>query len=91
MIPGTEASRSTSSTSLMSRTRTCRDGVGRSGEELNVGSGTEASARRSSERLIEITGSDLEVELDPRRCYMRRRVGATKRRSELLGWEAARD
>ena len=36
-----------------------------SGEELNIGSGTEASAREIAERLIEIVGADLEVDYQP--------------------------
>ena len=36
-----------------------------SGEELNVGSGTEASVREIVERLIELTGADVEPEYRP--------------------------
>ena len=36
-----------------------------SGEEFNVGSGTEASVREIVERLIEITGADVEPEYRP--------------------------
>jgi len=61
-----------------------------SGEELNVGSGTEASAREIAERLIAIVGSDVDVEyqLDAR-VLMRRRVGSNEKAKRLLGWEAS--
>lgn len=58
-------------------------------EEFNVGSGTEASALEIAEKLIEIVGSDVSVELDPSvRVLMRRRVGSNAKAKELLGWEA---
>jgi nucleoside-diphosphate-sugar epimerase len=58
-------------------------------EEFNVGSGTEASALEIAEKLIEIAGADVEVELDPSvRVLMRRRVGSNAKAKELLGWEA---
>jgi UDP-glucose 4-epimerase len=61
-----------------------------SAEELNVGSGTEASAREVAERLIEIVGADVEVEYQPDvRVLMRRRVGSSERAKRLLGWEAS--
>lgn len=62
------------------------------GEELNVGSGTEASVREIVEKLLELTGSDLEPEyrLDER-VLMRRRVGSSERAEQLLGWRASRD
>jgi nucleoside-diphosphate-sugar epimerase len=61
-----------------------------SGEELNVGSGTEASAREIAERLIEIVDADVEVQYQPDvRVLMRRRVGSNRRAKELLGWEAS--
>lgn len=60
-----------------------------SGEEFNVGSGTEASAREIAEKLVAIVGSDVEVEYDPSvRVLMRRRVGSNRKAKELLGWEA---
>ena len=53
-----------------------------SGEELNVGSGTEASAREIAERLIELVGADVEVEYQPDvRVLMRRRVGSNEKAS----------
>ena len=61
-----------------------------SGEELNVGSGTEASAREIAERLIGIVGADFEVEYQPDvRVLMRRRVGSNEKARRLLGWEAS--
>jgi UDP-glucose 4-epimerase len=63
-----------------------------SGEELNVGSGTEASVREVVERLIALTG--VEVEPDYRleeRVLMTRRVGSSEKAERLLGWKARRD
>jgi len=60
-----------------------------SGEEFNVGSGTEASAREIAEKLIEIAGAEVEVEYDPSvRVLMRRRVGSNLKAKQLLGWQA---
>ncbi len=62
------------------------------GEEFNVGSGTEASAKEIAERLIAIIGADVEVQLQPDvRVLMRRRVGSSEKAKRLLGWSAARD
>ena len=62
------------------------------GVELNVGSGTEVSVREIVEKLIELTGSDVEPEFDlSQRVLMRRRVGSSARARELLGWSASRD
>lgn len=63
-----------------------------SGEELNVGSGTEASVREVVERLIRLTGADVEPEyrLDER-VWMTRRVGSSEKARRLLGWSARRD
>ena len=61
-----------------------------SGEELNGGSGTEASARDIAERLIGIVGTDVEVEYQPDvRVLMKRRVGSNEKAKRLLGWEAS--
>ena len=47
-----------------------------SGEAFNVGSGGEASVREITERLIALTGSDVEPHYDlEQRVLMRRRVG----------------
>ena len=65
-----------------------RDGLGRLGEEFNVGSGTEASAREIVERLIESTGADVEAEYQPDvRVPMTRRVGSNEKakRAARLG------
>jgi UDP-glucose 4-epimerase len=63
-----------------------------SGEELNVGSGTEASVREVVEKLIELTGAAVEPEyrLDER-VWMTRRVGSSEKARRLLGWTARRD
>jgi UDP-glucose 4-epimerase len=63
-----------------------------SGEELNVGSGGEASVREVVEKLIELTGADVEPEykLDER-VWMTRRVGSSEKARQLLGWSASRD
>jgi UDP-glucose 4-epimerase len=61
-----------------------------SGEEVNVGSGTEASARDIAERIIGIVGVDVGVEYQPDvRVLMRRRVGSNAKAKSLLGWEAS--
>lgn len=61
-----------------------------SGEEFNVGSGTEASAREIAERLIGIVGVDVDVEYQPDvRVLMKRRVGSNEKAKRLLGWEAS--
>ena len=62
-----------------------------SDEAFNVGSGTEASVREIAEKLIELTGADVEAEYDHgQRVLMRRRVGSNARAKELLGWQARR-
>jgi UDP-glucose 4-epimerase len=61
-----------------------------SGEELNVGSGTEASAREIAQRLIQIAGAEVDIEYQPDvRVLMRRRVGSNDKAKQLLGWEAS--
>ena len=63
-----------------------------SGEELNVGSGTEASVREVVEKLIVLTGADVEPEYRPdERVWMTRRVGSSEKAKRLLGWSARRD
>jgi UDP-glucose 4-epimerase len=63
-----------------------------SGEELNVGSGAEASVREVVEKLIELTGADVEPEYRPQeRVWMTRRVGSSEKARRLLGWSARRD
>jgi UDP-glucose 4-epimerase len=62
---------------------------GVSGEEFNVGSGTEASAGEIASKLIGIIGAEVEVEYDPSvRVLMRRRVGSNEKAKKMLGWEA---
>ena len=61
-----------------------------SGEELNVGSGTEASAREIAERLIEIVGADVELAVRPRDTRAHEAPRREQRKAkELLGWEAS--
>ena len=63
-----------------------------SGEELNIGSGTEASVREIVERLIELTGAAVEPEYRlEERVLMSRRVGSSEKARRLLGWSAGRD
>jgi UDP-glucose 4-epimerase len=61
------------------------------GDAFNVGSGTEVSVREIVERLIDITGADVEPEYTDERVLMTRRVGSNARAKERLGWEASRD
>ena len=59
---------------------------------FNVGSGTEVSVRQITEKLIEITGANLDPEYDhAQRVLMRRRVGSNERAKRLLGWQASRE
>jgi UDP-glucose 4-epimerase len=61
-------------------------------DAFNVGSGGEATVREIVERLLAISGSDLEPEYrTDERVVMTRRVGSSTRARERLGWEAARD
>lgn len=63
-----------------------------SGEELNVGSGSEASVKEVVERLIELTGAGVEPEYrTDERVLMTRRVGSSEKARQLLGWRARRD
>ena len=60
-----------------------------SGEEFNVGSGTEASAREIAERIIELVGAGVEVQYQPDvRVLMKRRVGSNQKAKDVLGWQA---
>jgi UDP-glucose 4-epimerase len=62
-----------------------------SDEAFNVGSGTEVSVRDITEKLIELTGAEVEPEYDrAQRVLMRRRVGSNARAKDLLAWEASR-
>lgn len=62
------------------------------GVELNVGSGTEASAREIAEKLIAITGATVQPEYRPdERVLMTRRVGSSEQAAAVLGWRASRD
>jgi UDP-glucose 4-epimerase len=63
-----------------------------SGEAFNVGSGGEASVREITERLIALTGSDVEPVYDHgQRVVMRRRVGSNRKLVQALGWQPAYD
>ncbi len=58
-----------------------------SGEAFNVGSGGEASVREITERLIALTGSDVEPTYDlEQRVLMKRRVGSNEKLVRTLGW-----
>jgi nucleoside-diphosphate-sugar epimerase len=63
-----------------------------SDETFNVGSGGEASVREVAEKLIEITGADVEPQYDTsQRVLMMRRVGTNMRAKEKLGWQISID
>jgi UDP-glucose 4-epimerase len=61
-------------------------------ETFNVGSGGEASVREVAEKLIEITGADVQPQYDTsQRVLMMRRVGTNTRAKEKLGWQISID
>jgi UDP-glucose 4-epimerase len=63
-----------------------------SDETFNVGSGGEASVREVAEKLIEITGADVQPQYDTsQRVLMMRRVGTNTRAKEKLGWQISID
>lgn len=63
-----------------------------SGEAFNVGSGGEASVREITERLIALTGSDVEPTYDTgQRVLMKRRVGSNDKLVRTLGWSRSYD
>jgi UDP-glucose 4-epimerase len=63
-----------------------------SDDAFNVGSGGEATVREVVEKLIEITGSDVQPRYDSAaRVLDTRRVGSNTRARERLGWEASVD
>jgi len=63
-----------------------------SGTEFNVGGGNEVTVREIVERLIALTGSELEPEMDASaRVPMTRRVGSSDRAIRQLGWSPAYD
>jgi UDP-glucose 4-epimerase len=63
-----------------------------SGEAFNVGSGEEVSVRELVEKLIELTGADVEPEYRlEERVLMRRRVGSNEKLVRTLGWRPAYD
>ena len=63
-----------------------------SGEAFNVGSGGEASVREITERLIALTGSDVEPTYDTgQRVLMTRRVGSNDKLVRTLGWSRSYD
>jgi UDP-glucose 4-epimerase len=60
-----------------------------SGDEFNVGSGAEASAREIAERIVALAGTGVEITYRPDiRVLMRRRVGSNAKAKEKLGWAA---
>lgn len=63
-----------------------------SDETFNIGSGGEASVREVAEKLIAITGADVEPEYDTsQRVLMMRRVGTNTHAKERLGWQISID
>jgi UDP-glucose 4-epimerase len=63
-----------------------------SDETFNVGSGGEASVREVAEKLIQITGADVEPQYDTsQRVLMMRRVGTNTRAKDKLGWAVSID
>jgi nucleoside-diphosphate-sugar epimerase len=63
-----------------------------SDETFNVGSGGEASVREVAEKLIEITGAEVQPQYDTsQRVLMMRRVGTNTRAKEKLGWQISID
>ena len=61
-----------------------------SDDAFNVGSGGEASVREIVEKLVEITGADVEPRYDTaQRVLTKRRVGTNTRAKEKLGWEVS--
>jgi UDP-glucose 4-epimerase len=65
---------------------------GVSGEAYNVGSGGEATVTEIVEKLIELTGVDVEPEYDrSAKVLMARRVGSNERAVRELGWEPTLD
>jgi UDP-glucose 4-epimerase len=65
---------------------------GISGEAYNVGSGGEASVKEIVEKLIELTGTELEPAYDlEAKVLMTRRVGSNERAVKELEWQPALD
>ena len=61
-----------------------------SDEFFNVGIGVKTTIRELVDRLLEITGSDLEPEYRPQeQMFVTHRVGSTEKAEELLGFRAA--
>jgi nucleoside-diphosphate-sugar epimerase len=59
---------------------------------LNVGGGNEATVREIVDRLIDLSGADMEPEVRADvDVPMTRRVGSSEHASELLGWEPEYD
>jgi UDP-glucose 4-epimerase len=63
-----------------------------SGEAFNVGGGNEVTVREIVERLLELSGADLEPDIRAEeRVPMTRRVGSSDRAMTALGWQPALD
>jgi UDP-glucose 4-epimerase len=63
-----------------------------SGESFNIGGGNEATVREIVERLIELSGSEVEPDLQADvKVPMMRRVGSNERAASLLGWKPSFD
>ena len=62
------------------------------GDAFNVGSGGEASVKEIVDKLIELTGADVEPEYDREaKVLMARRVGSNARAVQALDWQPALD
>lgn len=63
-----------------------------SGDAFNVGSGGEASVKEIVEKLIDLTGSEVQPEYDrDAKVLMARRVGSNAHAVEALGWQPSLD
>jgi dTDP-glucose 4,6-dehydratase len=72
----------------------CADADGVEGEAINLGTGGEISIRDLAERIIELVGRDVTLELDeerlrPPESEVERLVADTAKARRLLGWEPA--
>jgi UDP-glucose 4-epimerase len=63
-----------------------------SDDAFNIGSGGEATVREITDKLIAITGAEVEPNYDTsQRVLMMRRVGTNTRAKERLGWDVSID
>lgn len=74
--------------------RRCVEADGVEGEVINLGTGAEISIRDLAERIIELVGREVTLELDedrlrPPESEVERLVADTAKARRLLGWEPA--